>query len=166
MEITYNLEKEDLLKVRWHRHIVNPPKAYLNLYRFTLGFFIAIGIPTFLFSGQIVGFIVWVVLYSLGYYIIKRLAALYVIRQDIPQSGVICQHTMALTETELIEKTDVSEGHFIWESLEKIEEIDDYILIFISPDGFHIIPKRAFESTSEYQAFSEFAKNKIPQATS
>ena len=165
MEITYELEKEDILKVRWHRHIINPPKAYLNLYRFLLGFFIALGIPTFLFSGRIVGFIVWVVLYSLGYYIIKRLAALYVIRQDIPQSGVICQHRITLTETELIEKTDINEERCTWESLEKIEEIDDYLLIFINTEKFHVIPKRAFESTSEYNAFYEFVKNKITQPT-
>ena len=173
MEITYELEKEDFRKFRWYFLIVNPPKSFRNQSRFLLGFVIAIGIHRFLLSGQqyplvnrIWGLIIWVVLYSLGFYIIRRLASLYIIRQDLPKSGVICQHTITLTETELIEKTDVNEEHCIWESLEGIEEINDYFFIFISPERFHVIPKRAFETTSEYDAFSEFVKNKISQTTS
>ncbi|NEP44738.1 MAG: hypothetical protein F6K35_38195, partial [Okeania sp. SIO2H7] len=118
MEITYELEKEDLIKFRWYFLIVNPPKSSQNQGRFLLGFVIAIGIHRLFFSGQqyplvnrIVGFAVWVICYLLFMAITRRLSVLYLSRQNIPKSGFICQHTITLTETELIEKTDVNESH-------------------------------------------------------
>lgn len=170
MEITYELEKEDLIKFRWYFLIVNPPKSSRNQRRFLLGFIIAIEIHRFFLSGQqyplvnrIFGFTLSVIVYLLFLAIMRRLSALYLSRQNIPKSGLICEHTITLTETELIEKTDVNETHHSWEGMDRIEENDDYLFIFIGNKETHIIPKRAFESTYEYRDFYEFVKNKIPQ---
>ena len=78
--------------------------------------------------------------------------------------GVLGKHTLVIEPSGLQEKGSVSESKVAWSGVEKIEDDTQYIYIFTSPLQAHVIPKRAFRSDEESQAFLGTAKAFLSQS--
>ena len=89
----------------------------------------------------------------------KRLVKLHAKRP-----GFFCEHTYNVSPEWLSEKTTVNETKLAWTTLHTIEENDAYLFFFISKNAAHIIPKRAFSSLHEAQAFLDMARRYLDAA--
>lgn len=67
------------------------------------------------------------------------------------------QHNMKLLEDHVEIQTEHSVSQIKWTGIEKIEQSDDYIYIYVSSLTAHIIHKRFFASREHAQAFYELA---------
>lgn len=72
--------------------------------------------------------------------------------------GVLGEHLIKFEEDYLVEITDVNQTKQSWKGVDKIEENQNYIFIFISPLNAHIIPKRFFDTEQDASMFFEEAK--------
>lgn len=165
MEIIYSLEKQDVINARWYFSQVKPGSSTRRIRQFTLLFVATIGIINIFFVWsqydwlvRLLSFLIFLGFYWILSKILSWLINLYLVRQNIPKTGLVCQHTITLTENQLKEITDVNQSYHNWEGINKIEENQDYLFIFTTLDQFHIIPKRVFASSDEYQKFYAFAK--------
>ena len=89
--------------------------------------------------------------------------ALYVREQNI---GAVNNHTVALDANGVIVVMDVGEQRISWRGIEKIEDTDKYILLFVSTTHAHLIPKSAFLNEGEAAAFYRTALDYRAGATS
>lgn len=71
--------------------------------------------------------------------------------------GMFCQHELEIDDQGIVERTDVGEARHAWRAVERIEESDDHVFIYVSSMMAHVIPKRAVK-TGDVQAFLSQAK--------
>ena len=74
-------------------------------------------------------------------------------------SGVIGSHFLAIEPKGVSEKSAVGESTTNWIGVERIEQDEKYLFIYIGPLQAHIIPKRAFASGQEADEFFELAQS-------
>jgi hypothetical protein len=67
--------------------------------------------------------------------------------------GVLCQHTVALTDDALVETTAVNESRQRWIGFYDIVEAADHVFLFVTTNSAHIVPKRAFPDAAAAHAF-------------
>jgi hypothetical protein len=73
--------------------------------------------------------------------------------------GVIGRHKITLNESGLTETTIVNSEFRTWQGIERIEENDIYIFIYISANSAHIIPKKAFANNNLMKDFIDLANS-------
>lgn len=73
-------------------------------------------------------------------------------------SGILCEHTLHLTPTQLIEVTQVNTTHHHWLSVKRVYELRRHFLILFAGYQVHVIPKRAFETAEQGQNFFRRAR--------
>ncbi len=78
--------------------------------------------------------------------------------------GILGKHTILISEDGLVETTEVNESRWAWTGIERVEQIEHYIFIFVSSTSAHTIPKRAFASTEEATQFYNAAKTLFDRA--
>lgn len=74
------------------------------------------------------------------------------------RSGLLCEHTIAISPQWFSEKTAVNETKVAWKTLHSIEEDAEYQFFFIAKANAYIVPKRAFSSLAEAQAFLDTSR--------
>ncbi len=169
-EITYRLEVEDLFKTFKYWHKINKSIHLVKLFAYTL--FIVTIIQTLLKAQGELWSKLFVGILTLGISIISLNLFVYffsflVFRVNLPKdeaNGILCEHTIRITPTQLIEKTLVNETYCNWISVKHLHELPNHLLIIFGVNQVHIIPKRAFASTSSYQTFYEMTQQFIEQS--
>lgn len=76
-----------------------------------------------------------------------------VIKVARQRPGLFCEHTIGITPEWLFEKTRINENKVAWTTLKSIEEDSEYLFLFLDKLVAHVIPKRAFSSPHEVEAF-------------
>ncbi|MFA5832148.1 MAG: YcxB family protein [Bacteroidota bacterium] len=69
------------------------------------------------------------------------------------QKGVICEHTITISDDWIIESTEVNEDRKKWNGIYKLVEDDEYYYIFLTPQIGHFIPKKAFHTKNDAEMF-------------
>ena len=67
--------------------------------------------------------------------------------------GLVGEHLLEVTETGLIERTDVNESLHRWTGFHKLISTRRYFYIFVTDAIVHVVPKRAFDSENEARVF-------------
>jgi len=75
-----------------------------------------------------------------------------------PQKGMFTDTTIALREDALYVKTNEGEGRMAWKSVERVEEDEDYIYLFMGGLNAFIIPKRGFGDGAAQAAMAQIKK--------
>ena len=75
------------------------------------------------------------------------------IQRGAKQPGIFCEHVHEICPEWTAHKTFVNESKMAWMAIFSIEENEAYLFLFLSKNAAYIIPKRAFTSYSEAQAF-------------
>jgi YcxB-like protein len=73
-------------------------------------------------------------------------------------NGILGEHRICITEEVIIESTSVNESHNKWNSIERIDEDDNYIFITNRAAGIYNIPKRDFHSSDAATQFYNQAR--------
>lgn len=67
--------------------------------------------------------------------------------------NILIQRKIRLSEQGILETSPIGETNISWSQVDKVEETDEYIYIYISSISAHIIPKRVFSDEDEKQMF-------------
>jgi hypothetical protein len=156
MELEYELTPADLYAFQWRSVFASPRgrrarrKVYLY-WLLTLLLFSAlpaIGADGFVVSRVnytflVIAFpIVAVVQWFLERRLVRR-AILQLLKEEKPGKGLLGKHTMVVSEEGLVERTAVGESRTSWAGVDRIEQNPEYIFIYTSAAGAHVVPKRA-----------------------
>jgi hypothetical protein len=161
MEVEYELTPDDLYAFQWRaafRRDRLRPYAYWLLTLLLFSAVPAIGADGFVISRMnftllVVGFPILVLAQWYLTRSMMRRAILRLISQEKPDKGLLGWHQLVLSESGLVEKTAVGESHTAWAGVDRVEQNPEYIFIYTSAVGAHIIPKRAFKDIQEAEGF-------------
>ena len=78
--------------------------------------------------------------------------------------GFSGRHEITLSEKGLTESTAVNTTEHSWEAISGVKENSEFIFLMLSPSNGHIIPRHAFSSTAELEAFLSFIRSMTPGA--
>ena len=177
MEVEYELTPEDLYAYQWRAVNTSPlgrrakrkMYLYLLLAVVLLAVVPAIGPGGFDFSQISFGFIViaFAVVASLTWFLEKRMTRRLIrdfLKEEKPDKGQLGKHRLVLDETGLLETTAVGESRTSWAGVHRVEQNPDYIFIYIAPAAAHVVPRRAFASTTAADTFYERVKASVEAA--
>jgi hypothetical protein len=166
LEIEYELTRRDLYAFQWRAVFASPRgrrarrKVYF-LWLLAVVLFAAvpaIGADGFAISRVNFTFLViaFPVVVLFQWFLERRLvrsAILQLLKEEKPGKGQLGKHRMVVSEDGLIESTAVGESRISWAGVDRIEQNPEYIFIYTSALGAHVIPKRAFRDTQEAEDF-------------
>jgi hypothetical protein len=166
MEVEYELTRDDLFAFQWRAAFTSPaarrrrPKVYLYWFLALLLFAAVPAIGPDGFVLRRVNFvfllIAFPVIAATQWYLERRLmkhAIRQMLREEKPDRGLLGRHHITLSESGVIERTAVGESRTSCAGLDRVEQDADYIFIYTSAVGAHVIPKRAFRDDREADAF-------------
>jgi hypothetical protein len=81
------------------------------------------------------------------------ISLVFIVTSSSEKNGVLGRHTYAVTADGLLEKTAANETLIKWGGARELRRNNDAIYIGVAPALFHVIPRRAFGSGVEYDAF-------------
>ena len=67
--------------------------------------------------------------------------------------NLFARRKIIISDKGVLERSSFGETNMKWKQIDKVEEIVDYIYIYISSVSAHIIPKRVFRDENEKQTF-------------
>ena len=67
--------------------------------------------------------------------------------------NILIRRTISISKEGLLEKSAIGESKVKWSQVDKVEETEEYIYIYISSISAHIIPKRVFRDENEKRLF-------------
>ncbi len=67
--------------------------------------------------------------------------------------NLFARRKIIISDKGVLERSSFGETNMKWKQIDKVEEIVDYIYIYISSVSAHIIPKRIFRDENEKQMF-------------
>ncbi len=171
MDVEYEITLKDLYAFQWRAAFESPRGrrvrrlAYLGWLLAIALFAIvpAIGADGFTLSRVSVTFmlmplLVFLILYWWLERWLMRRAIRHLLKDERPDRGVLGRHRMVLDEDGVRESTAVGESRTTWAGIDRVEQSPEYIYIYTSPAGAHVIPRRAFGDPPKAEAFYQFAQ--------
>ncbi|MCQ4318631.1 YcxB family protein [Stutzerimonas zhaodongensis] len=73
------------------------------------------------------------------------------------KNGVLGEHTYTLLPEGLIETTSANESLNKWHGVVSVKPAGSYLLIQVAACLFHVIPKRSFDSSEQFEEFTSQA---------
>ena len=96
--------------------------------------------------------IVSVLQWSLDRWLVRR-AIRQLLKDERPDRGQLGRHRLILDQDGLTESTAVGESRTRWAGVDRVEQNREYIYIYTSPAAAHVVPKRAFSTPEQAEAF-------------
>jgi hypothetical protein len=103
--------------------------------------------------------IVFLLQWSLDRWLVRR-AIRQLLKDERPDRGQLGRHRLTLGEEGLSESTAVGESRTTWAGVDRVEQNRDYIYIYTSPAAAHVVPKRAFGSVEQADAFYRLSEER------
>lgn len=72
--------------------------------------------------------------------------------------GILGTHTMTLSPNELAYRSEWGHGVLYWPVVERIDETENHVFVFVSSMYAFAIPKRDFETVQECEEFVQTAR--------
>lgn len=165
MQIQYELNLDDVAAYNWHHsrnsRTANRRYRLLSAWGILLCLFIAFTSTEWRASSRIIFSIITSAFWLFVYPVLRRKAVERQARRLYSEGknrDVIGNHILAIDKDGVTEISDVSESHIAWRGVEKIEENDKYVFLYIGSLIAHIIPKRAFLNKQEETEFTQLAR--------
>jgi hypothetical protein len=173
LEVEYELRRDDIYAFQWRANYLAPTarrerlKLYIYLFLIFIFFFMLPAINGDGFTFSLVHFALLSITFALMVFFVSvflrrkmRRAILQLVEEEKPGRGQLGRHKISLTETHLVESTDVGESRTSWAGVDRVEQNDDYIFIYTTPHAAYIIPRRAFGSPGQADSFYRLASIK------
>lgn len=94
--------------------------------------------------------------------VVTKLFNTYITKKAVAEGhnrSIVGRKQITINEDFIETKGKFGTGQFYWGGVEKIEENNDYIFIFIATNSAYIIPKRAFANPKDANVFFNTAKS-------
>jgi len=82
------------------------------------------------------------------------------LKDERPGRGALGRHRVVLSDYGVTESTSVNETRTAWAGVDRVEQSQDHVFIYITPASAHVIPKRAFSRPEEAEAFYQLARSR------
>ena len=170
LSVEYVITSDDLFAFQW-RAAYNSALArrarrlsyagwFLALFLFTLVPTIGrhgLDLSQFSLGFLVVSFAIAVLLqYWLERWLLRR-AIRQLLRDEQPDRGHLGTHRIVLDDAGVLERTVVGESRTAWAGVHRVESDADYLYLYTSPAGAHVVPKRAFADPQAADAFHQFS---------
>lgn len=167
-EMSVDFEMTEVDVVAFHRHqFKTSPQHRKNFWIGLLSFPSLIFVLTFIYSDFSIAATlrfalpVTVIFLPLVYFVQyksinntgKRMRALG------KNEGVFCRHTISISPDGVHEKTKVNDSQSGWRGIEKVDETDNHVFVYIASNNAHVVPKRYFLNAEEANEFYRLAKH-------
>jgi hypothetical protein len=166
MQIDYELTIDDLRAA--HRHFARTSPFVRRKYwqSYWAAFILGAGVWFVLNQFRIgIGFILFVAGYGVCVYFVHELIYWNSLDRNItalfkehPQPGVLGKHTIRIDPDGITEKTEVNDSHHLWQSVDRIDQDNRQIYLFMGV-AFLSIPKNAFMNDFDADEFFVTAKD-------
>jgi hypothetical protein len=153
LEVKYNIDREDVWQ--FTRYVYwNLPRYRRNIYLTVAAVPVAVFMVGRLMEPNLVlnvavALLVGVLMPGAIYWNTKR----EVMKLPSGKPGLLGEHTITIGPEGIRERTVVNDGTHTWDGIHTIVADKHHIYLFIDTHMAHIIPKRAFASENEAQAF-------------
>ena len=178
MEVEYQLTAEDLYSFQWRAAYESPAsrramrRAYALMFVtvLLLALLPAIGEGGFVMARINLLFIAVVYpVVCVSYWLIARWmmrrAILAFVRRERPEKGLLGSHRLVLNDGGVVETTAVNESRTSWTGVDRVEQNDGYIFIYVSAATAHVVPKRVFATAAQAEEFYREAARRTVQAS-
>ena len=166
MQAQYQLTLDDIVAFSLH-HARNSKRTRRRLRRIQawgvlMALVVALMWPKWGLGLRTLFFAAYALFFSLGYpayyrWLVKRnTRKVYTEGQN---KGSIGNHIIAIDAEGVTEISDVGESHVAWSGIEKIEENENYLFLYVGSLQAHIIPKQAFLNEGEAAEFLKLAQD-------
>jgi len=174
MEVEYDLTTDDLFAFQWRAAFHSPQarRRARNVYIiWLLALLIIAVIPAIGPGGFTFSRVSWVFLvvafptvsllqWFLERWLMRR-AILELLRRERHGTGLLGRHKVVITDAGVEGSTAVDETRTAWAGIDRVEQNDGYIFLYTSVVGAHVIPKRAFKTVQDAEAFYRFATTRL-----
>lgn len=164
MKLRYTNETEDYVVFQKYHQKTNPLiKRYYRLSLAILILFVLVtkilagpqdfGLADTIFNGIVHAFlsgIFFFVICKVGTFFWRRMSARSMLKGD--KQRFLCEHILEITDTELVEKTDIGMTTTKLSAIENVCNIEGYTFIYISPETAHVLPEARI-SEGDYRDF-------------
>lgn len=99
-----------------------------------------------------------------GFAIVFLFALIFVLLNSNTKSGVLGVHTYTIEDTGLREQTAANDTLNYWTAIQKIEKNKNAITVQINAWLYHVMPRRAFDGQTQYDAFYDALKERVGSA--
>lgn len=160
MEVTYQLEREDYWQ--YSKFVVSRVPALKR--QSVLRFFVTPGILSLdLWLFHVGGYWVWTLIFTVALFGLWAVFLLWSQQRGLKvqleaRIGSIGLHTMQLAPDGFREQNAVMECFVKWSKVTEIAESPQVLVFFLGPRFAFIVPKRAFPSPEQAQAFLQTAR--------
>jgi hypothetical protein len=167
MDVQFTITAEDLVAFKQHcGHtsllVRNSFRGCLVAVPLLIGILIILSRPDLL---------IWFVLAGIAWFLLVPLAWQRLVIGDVARvnankigPGILGQHTITISEQLLHEVTDVNNTKYAWGNIQGIEQTEQHVYIFTNMLCAHIIPKRAFATHEQAEAFYRAAQTYFHKA--
>ena len=165
MQLDYQIVLEDIAALSLHHARTSKLSRRRMLFMQAWGIFCTLVIVMAWTRGssveRVVFFIVlcllWLFAYPLYYrWTIKRnVRKMYAENEN---KGVLGDHTIVIDPEGVTERSAVGESKTSWGGIERIQADDEHVYLYLGSLQAHVIPKRAFRSHEDAEAFVQLAQ--------
>jgi hypothetical protein len=170
IDISYELTQDDLAAFQWRanydssgaRRSRRMSYVYLFAVLAILLLLPAIGGNGFTFSLPNLVFLLmpFLVVAALTWIFHRRMlraAIRKLVEKEKPGKSLIGGHRIVIDADGITETTAVGEARVQWSGIDRVEQDSGYVYIYTSAAGAYVVPKRAFNSASDAEAFYDVA---------
>ena len=171
-QVEYELTPDDLFAFQWRAYQRSPSGQRARRNRYISVVLIALGVTTLpaFFAGypvltwfNVLAFVVVLVVIAPASALIERYLTQRAIREFVrrekPGQGQLGRHTITLQDEGVLETTATGQMRTTWAGVDRVEDDDRYIFVYISAASAHVIPRRAF-SGSDADEFLRLARER------
>lgn len=158
MKVTINLTRWDIATLNWHLFRRRPLNFTFVL---ALIYFFYMTVtksskPDFAhIASALLVSVVGALLISLLSFVVSLI---FVLLSSSKKSGTIGEHRYEITDSGLHEKTVANDSLYMWSGFKEITKTKSHLLLKVTNYLFHVIPRREFGNSNDYDAFCCRAK--------
>lgn len=167
LEVTYKLNADDVQAAQWHRARTSP--SMRRNYRILSVFVLLLTLLPVLFVSWLAEFewwatgafgflavIAWVFQCPRSYRQGLERSTLKMLREG-RNALLQCTYRMEIDERGMSVRSEMGESRLSWDAVERVDETDAHIFIYVGSLTGHAVPKWAFESNGRAREFFEAA---------
>lgn len=170
MKVEYNLIEDDYIAFNMH-HIDTSPTIRRTLLMQQYGVALVFLIIPYFFSriteipmllsyivyGAI--FLAWILYYPKYFISVTKRRIIKMINEG-DNSSIYGMQSITLTDTGIEQESHTGESRTAWHAIERIDETEEYIYIYIGTMNAYLVPNRAFEDDAQRAEFLRILREK------
>ena len=163
MELTFKLTEEDYINYNVAHSKTSPSMKRSILIQRIMGPVIFVITPFIIVQFSDIPLWYWLIVFGLSsitWFIYYPKYAMWEITRRIKKmlaegnnENLFNERILVLTDEGITETSSIGETKISWVKIERLEETEDYLYIYVSSVSAHIVPKRVFENSSEQEKF-------------